>query len=112
MIWVFGIVFLTLVAIFAIWLFSNSNKNRQLFRKLTRKKRIIYGVFGMLLSFGSALGALTIATLVKDWKQPSVFPLTGILIFMLIFVGLQVLSMLSFVSLAMDSETPSDPKRP
>lgn len=112
MLWVFGIVFLTLVAIFAIWLFSNSNKNRLFFQKLARKKRILYGLFGMLLSFCSALAALAIATLVKDWKQPSPLPLFGVLIFMLIFVGLQVLSMLSFVSLAMDSETPDGPERP
>lgn len=111
MIWVFGIVFLTLIALFAFGLFLKSQEIRQKLKALSRNRRIILGVVASLLSFASAFFALTVATIIKDWSQPSFFSLLGTMIFMIFFVVLQVGAMLSFVSIVTDSETTDDSKR-
>jgi tellurite resistance protein TehA-like permease len=111
MIWVFGIVFLTLIAVFAFRLYVKSNEIRQKLSALSRNRRIILGIVGSLLSFGSAFFAITVATTVKDWNQPSILSLLGTMVFMLGFVVLQVGAMLSFVSIVTDSETTDSSKR-
>jgi len=111
MIWVFGIVFLTLIALFAFILFLKSQEIRQKLTALSRKRRIILGVVASLLSFASAYLALTVASTIKDWSQPSFISLFGTIIFMLLFVIFQVGAMLSFVSIVTDSETTDDSKR-
>ena len=111
MVWVFGIVFLTLVAILASWLYKNSAENRARLGTLTRKKRIITGVFASLISFASAYLALMVANLRADWNRPSLLDLAGTLMFMLLFVIFQVGAMICFVSIATDSETKNDHKR-
>ena len=111
MIWVFGIVFLTLIALFAFILFLKSQEIRQKLTALSRKRRIILSVVASLLSFASAYLALTVASTIKGWSQPSFISLFGTIIFMLLFVIFQVGAMLSFVSIVTDSETTDDSKR-
>ncbi|MBS1702209.1 MAG: hypothetical protein JST12_11150 [Armatimonadetes bacterium] len=111
MLWDFGIVFLVFVAFFSFWLHRNSARNRDFFTQIDRRKRIVMGLLASLTSFGSALCALRVADGVRNWQAPDVLHLVGILLFMMIFVGLQVLAMLSFVSLATTSETDENTKR-
>ena len=111
MVWVFGIVFLTLVAILAYWLFKNSAENRTRLGTMTRKKRVIFGVSSSLLSFACAYFALMIATSIADWNRPNALFLIGALVFMLLFVIFQVGAMICFVSIATESETKNDQKR-
>lgn len=111
MLWVFGIIFLVFVAIFAFWLYRNSARNRALFENFPRKKRILVGVLACVCSFSSALSALKVAEGIANWERPAFLNLAGVLGLMMLFVVLQVASMLSFVSLITDSETPDDSKR-
>jgi hypothetical protein len=111
MVWVFGIVFLTIVAILSYWLYVKSVENRILLSKITRKNRIICGVLAGLLSFASAYLALIVATSIADWNHATVISLVGTLLFMLLFVSLQVGAMMCFVSIAIESETKNDHKR-
>ena len=108
MVWVFGIVFLTLVAIFAYWLYENSNKNRAILASITRQRRVLLGVIGGVLAFSSAALAVLVAATMKDWNRASVLPMVGTLVFMLLFVILLVGSMLSLISVAIESETKND----
>ena len=112
MLWVFGFIFLAFVAIFAIWLYLNSDRNRKFFLNVPRGKRILLGIAALICSFGSALTALKIAEGIKDWNQPSLLLLIEIMVFMVLFVALQVGSMLSFVSLAFSAETTDPSERP
>ncbi len=105
MVWVFGIVFLTLVLLFAYWLSINSRKNREKLENVSRNHRIVFGVIGCILSFGSAYGALTVATPIKDWNSPPWYLLTVVILFMLGFMVLQVLAMMCLISIATESET-------
>lgn len=111
MVWVFGIVFLTLVVTFAVWLHRNSSQNQQILTKLPRNRRILFGVLGCLLSFASAYAALNLSTTVQNWDHPPFDRLLGVLILMFLFVVLQVISMLCFVSLITGTETEDDSKR-
>ena len=111
MVWVFGIVFLTLVVLLAYRLFATASKNRQKLMAISRPRRVLFGVFGSLLSFVAAYLSLLVATSVADWKSPSPLTLAGVLVCMLLFVILQVSAMLCFLSLAIDSETQDDQKR-
>jgi hypothetical protein len=111
MIWVFGIAFLTLVILFAYWLAVKSQAIRRKLETFSRNRRLLLGVGGCLLAFGSAYAALVVATSVPNWNQPPSLQLTAILTFMLLFVGLQVGAMLCIVSIATDSETTDRSKR-
>ena len=111
MLWGFGIVFLILVAIFAGWLFVKSSTNRQYLATLPRNRRIFWGVAGQLLSFAVALGSLGVATLIRNWTEPSILVLFAILVLMVSFVGLQVVSTLCLASIISGSETKDDSKR-
>lgn len=110
--WAFGIVFLAIVAIFCWWLFRSSNKNREQLARIPRKSRIGFGLVSCLISVGFAVLAIQSATLIKDWDNPSVIRLLAILICMLMFVGFQVVGMVSFLSLVLNSETEDDSMRP
>ena len=111
MLWVFGSVFLTLVAIFARWLYAKSEENRQFLAGLPRNRRILIGVAGQILSFSAALASLGVATLIRNWDEPSVLLLFGVLLLMVLFVGLQVASALCLASIISGSETGDDSKR-
>jgi hypothetical protein len=111
MIWVFGIVFLTTVVLFASILRAKSQEIRRKLAELPRNQRLIFGVLGSLFSFGSAYLALNVATTIANWEHASFLALLGILVFMVGFVSLQVVGMLCFVSIVIDSETPNDSKR-
>ena len=112
MLWAVGTVFIAFVALFAIWLYRNSDRNRRSFIGIPRGRRILLGVTSLICSFGSALSALKVAVAIRDWNQPSLLSLIGIMLFMVVFVALQVGSMLSFISLAFDAETTDPPERP
>lgn len=111
MVWVFGIAFLTIVVTFALWLNANSSKNRQILSKLPRGRRVGFGVLGCVISFASAFGALQLSTTIANWDHPSFDKMLGVLILMSLFVFLQVVSMLCFVSLITGTETEDDSKR-
>jgi amino acid permease len=111
MVWVFGIAFLILVMLFAYTLYKKAHEIREGLATFSRNHRLGLGVAGCLLSFSSAYYALNVATSVKDWKQPAFAPLLAILVFMLLFVALQVSAMLCFVSTVTDSETTDRSKR-
>ena len=111
MLWVFGSVFLILVAIFAGWLYAKSSENRHYLASLPRSRRILIGVVGQLLSFFAALGSLWVGTLTRNWNEPSISVLSGVLLFMVLFVGLQVASTLCLASIIAGSETSDDSKR-
>ena len=51
------------------------------------------------------------ASTIPNWNNPSILGSLGVLCCMLGFVGLQVVSMLCLVSVAIGSETPDDSKR-
>lgn len=111
MVWVFGIVFLTIVVFFALLLSRKSQSIRRKLGHFSRKRRVLIGVIGSLLSFGSAYVSLLVASKISNWEQPSPIHLFGIMFFMVGFVVLQVASMLSFVSIVTDSETTDGSKR-
>ena len=111
MVWVFGIVFLILVAIFAYWLYAKSVENRATLAKISRNRRIAYGVIGCILSFVFSFFAVLAATTISDWNQPSLPPLISILVFMVLFVTLLTGAMLCLLSLATESETNNEQKR-
>ena len=111
MVWVLGIVFLTLVIGLAAWLFRRSEANRKVLIGIPRGRRVLFAVIACLLSFASAYGAMVAASTIANWNNPSILGSLGVLCCMLGFVGLQVVSMLCLVSVAIGSETPDDSKR-
>lgn len=111
MIWVFGSVFLILVAFFAFFLMRKSLQIREALGAKSRSHRITGGAIGAILSFISAYFALVTATGMQDWNQPSAGRLLGVMLLMLGFVFMQVGAMLCFVSIVTDSETTDDSKR-
>lgn len=111
MVWVFGIVFLTLVVIFAGWLYRKSHQNREAIMQIPRNRRVLIGVTCFLVSFIAAFGALEVAARSQSLDHAPVGGLLCVMILMLAFVFFQVAAMLCFASLITNTETEGDSKR-
>jgi heme/copper-type cytochrome/quinol oxidase subunit 3 len=103
--WVFGMIFVALLAIFVLIVRRKNKLVREFLRTMPRQRRIIIGVGFLLVSFLSA-GLAILALPVKAGKlEPAPFPLLLSTLLSAGFVAAQTIGSMCLISLVTEKDS-------
>ena len=105
MIWVFGLVFLVFVVIWAWCLFRSSESTRNRLINIPRSQRIRNAVILFIGALVAAVFAMIVAPLPDEWVQPPLVKLFGVLVGMIIFVVAESWAAITLISVVTDPKS-------